>query len=314
MYSLIIPVYKNEDSIPYLVAALLSLNHELNGNVEVVFVVDGSPDHSHACLREALTEAGLRAQLLLLARNFGSFAAIRAGLSVACGPFFAVMAADMQEPMELIRDFFISLENEPIDVVIGARESRDDPWFSRICSQTFWYLYRQCVISDMPKGGVDVFGCNLAFRDQLLALDESHTSLVGQLFWLGFRRRVIGYRRLTRQHGKSAWTFRKKFKYLLDSLFAFTDLPVRILIGIGGIGLLVSLVAGMVVITAKLFGWIDVPGYAATMLTVLFFGALNTFGLGLIGSYAWRTYENTKRRPLSITLMNETFPKPPQPE
>lgn len=308
MYSLVIPVYKNEASIPELLSALKWLNDELDGKLEAVFVVDGSPDRSHAFLRESLNNAGFQSQLLLLVRNFGSFAAIRAGLVVASGPFFAVMSADMQEPIELAREFFISLENEPVDLVIGTRESRDDPLFSRLSSQTFWFLYRKFVMPDMPVGGVDIFGCNQAFRDQLLTLDEAHSSLIGQLFWLGFRRKIIGYKRLARQHGKSAWTFRKKLTYLLDSLFSFTDLPIRLLMGIGGLGLIVSIIAGMAIFTAKLLGWIAVPGYAATMLVVLFFGALNVFGIGLIGSYAWRGYENTKRRPLAIPLMHEKFP------
>lgn len=309
MYSLIVPVYKNEASIPDLMIALKAMNHELNGDLEVVFVVDGSPDGCHALLQETLNGAGIHAQLLLLTRNFGSFAAIRNGLSVASGPYFAVMAADLQEPPELVRDFFKILENQPIDVVIGTRESRDDPLLSRISAQAFWFLYRKFVVPDMPAGGVDVFGCNMAFRNQLLTLEESHSSLIAQIFWLGFRRKIIGYNRLARQHGKSAWTLRKKLTYLLDSIFSFTDLPIKMLISSGGFALIISIFIGMIVLVSKLLGWIQVPGYAATILVVLFFGALNTLGLGLVGSYCWRGYENTKRRPLAIPLIREIFPK-----
>ncbi|WP_460493689.1 hypothetical protein [Dactylosporangium cerinum] len=86
----------------------------------------------------------------------------------------------------------------------------------------------------------------------------------------------------------------------MDSVFAFTDLPVRVLMTFGLTGLLVSLTLGAVVLSARLAGLFDVPGYAATILVVLFFGGINALGLGVVGSYAWRGYENTKRRPLAV--------------
>ncbi len=311
MYSLVIPVYRNEGSIPDLVGALRDMNKSLGGGLEAVFIVDGSPDRSYARLQELLPSAGLEARLCQLSRNFGSFAAVRAGLAQAAGPYFAVMAADLQEPPELALAFFRALETEPCDVVIGAREGRGDPWPVRLAARLFWGLYRKCVIPEMPPGGVDVFGCNQAFRDQLLRLEESHSSLVAQLFWLGFRRKEVPYRRLERRHGRSAWTLRKKTGYLMDSVFAFTDLPVRLLIGTGAAGLALTLLLGAVTLAARFSGWITVPGYAATMLTILFFGALNLFGLGLVGSYAWRAYENTKHRPPAIPMSVAIYRRPP---
>lgn len=302
MYSLIIPVFKNEESIRDLIHLLKELDRSLEGRLEVIFVVDGSPDQSYARLRETLPDAGFDAKLLLLSRNFGSFAAIRVGLEKASGPYFAVMAADLQEPLGLVLEFFRSMETEAVDVVIGTRERRGDPLPSRLAARLFWFLYREFVVPDMPVGGVDVFGCNKAFRDQLLCLEESHSSLIAQLFWLGFRRKQISYSRLARQHGKSAWTFRKKIHYLMDSVFAFTDLPIQLLIVWGGVAFGISLLLGIATVVARITGWITVPGYAATMVAVLFFGTLNVLGLGLVGSYAWRAYENTKRRPLAIPL------------
>jgi glycosyltransferase involved in cell wall biosynthesis len=298
--SLVIPVYKNEDSIPDLVAAVRELNYSLGGQLEAVFVVDGSPDRSWLLLSEALPRSGLNARLILLSRNFGSFAAIRAGLEAASGDFFAVMAADLQEPPDLVLRFFNELAKEGADVVIGTREQRDDPWTSRLASQAFWRLYRRFVIPEMPPGGVDMFGCNRRFRDELLQMRESHSSLVAMLFWLGFRRTAISYTRRARQHGKSAWTLRKKVNYLMDSVFAFTDLPNRLLIALGTLGVAVSTLLGIITLVARFTGAIAVPGYAATVLVIAFFAALNLLGLGLVGSYAWRAYENTKARPLAI--------------
>jgi len=306
-YSLVIPVYKNAESLRDLLAACERLSERLERDLEVVFVVDGSPDASHVLLLELLPSASFPSRLAVLSRNFGSFAAIREGLRLASGSYCAVMAADLQEPPELVLEFFSALAAEPIDLVLGARVARADPPLSRFLSNAFWWGYRRLVDPHMPVGGVDVFGCNRRFCDQLLALAESNSSLVGLLLWLGYRRKVIPYARLPRLAGKSAWTFRKKSKYLVDSVFAFSDLPIRVLGFVGALGLATSATLSLVVLVARLLGWISVPGYAATVLVVTFFAALNTFGLGVIGSYVWRTFENTKGRPLAIVMTMHEF-------
>jgi glycosyltransferase involved in cell wall biosynthesis len=306
MNSLIIPVYKNAENIPSLLATLKELDRQI-ANLEVVFVVDGSPDSSASLLTQLLPTSGMTAQLLLLSRNFGSYAAIRAGLQAARGERFAVMAADLQEPPELVITFFKALESEPVDIVIATRESRADPLLTRLASNMFWKLYKKFVVPEMPAGGVDVFGCNLTFRNNLLQLDESHSSLVVLLFWMGFRRKVVSYTRLARQHGKSAWTFKKKYIYFKDSIFSFTDVPIKLLTWVGTLGILFSVVMALTVLLGRLTGWVDVPGYSATVLTIIFFGALNLLGLGIIGTYAWRTYENTKRRPSALVMTQINF-------
>ena len=308
MYSLVIPVYKNEASIPALVEAVEGLNKSLEGKLEVVFVVDGSPDRSYDLLYNALQHTDFKGTLIEHSRNFGAFAAIRTGLSEATGPYFAIMAADLQEPTSLILEFFKILTCEPVDVAIGLRKKRNDPFLSRLASKTFWALYRRLVQKEMPPGGADIFACNLTFRDHFLKLLESNSSPVGLLFWLGFRRKFVAYDRLERQHGKSAWTFRRKLRYMMDSVFAFTDLPIRILVIFGIIGLIFFISLGTLVLVAKISGKLQVPGYAATILTISFFAALNSLGLGVIGSYVWRAFENTKARPLSI-VMTKTEPK-----
>lgn len=307
LYSLIIPVYKNEGSIPDLIDAVAAMNKNLDEKLEVVFVVDGSPDESLSLLISSLPMAGLRSHVIALSRNFGSFSAIRTGLQAAQGPFFAVMAADLQEPPGLILDFFRELASGSCDVVIGTREGRNDPFHTRISSNLFWFLYRRFIVPQMPVGGVDIFGCNADFKENLLACEEANSSLIALIFWIGFRRKAIGYVRQERKHGKSAWTFKKKINYLMDSVFAFTDLPVRLLMMLGGVGTAVSMLMGFLVLLAKITGFVTVPGYAATMLVLLFFGGLNIFGIGLIGSYVWRTYENTKHRPLAIPMKRYSF-------
>lgn len=307
-HSLVIPVYRNAGSIPDLLAAIGLLSEEFGGRLEVIFVVDGSPDASYALLREALPGVPFPSKLVSLSRNFGSFAAIREGLRHARGEHAAVMAADLQEPPELVGRFFAVLDEGDVDVVFGIREARDDPWSSRLASGLFWGLYRRFVQPEVPPGGVDVFAVNRVFLDRLVSFEEANGSLLGLLFWMGGRRRFLPYARQRRQHGKSAWTFRKKWNYLLDSVFAFTDAPIKLLLFAGIVGLGISAVLGLTVLLAKFANLVAVPGYAGTMLAVLFFGGLNALGLGLVGNYAWRAYENTKRRPLSIPMLVEDFP------
>jgi glycosyltransferase involved in cell wall biosynthesis len=305
--SIVVPVYGNAGSIPQLVAALQGLSLQADGGLEVVFVVDGSPDASHALLREALSDARLDAQLIALTRNFGAFPAIRVGLGHARGRVISVMAADLQEPPELALAFLEALRSGDADVAFGVRDGRDDPPIGKLLSTMFWSLYRRFVMPDIPRGGVDIFAVSADFRDRLLTLQESNTSLLAQLFWLGGRRRFVPYQRRRREHGHSAWTLRKKVKYFADSVFAFSDLPVRLLFLAGAIALTTAVLLAVVVVVARVSGWVSVPGYAATIFTILFFGAINTLGLGVVGSYAWRAFENTKARPLALVHSRETF-------
>lgn len=313
-YTLVIPVYKNEGSISDLVEAVVRLDCDLDHKMEVIFVVDGSPDRSYALLHQHLDSGRLSAKVMVLSRNFGSFAAIREGLKLASGDYAGVMAADLQEPPELLMQFFRELEAGGCDVVFGVREARNDPLASRLAAGVFWWVYRKLVQREVPAGGVDVFAVNRQFLDRLLGFEEANGSLLGLLFWMGGRRKLVPYTRLAREHGKSAWTIGKKVTYLLDSIFAFTDLPIRVLLVTGVLGLLVSIVLGLAVLIARIADIVPVPGYAGTMLAVLFFGGLNALGLGLVGNYAWRAYENTKRRPLGIPMTLDQFPRSDQQE
>ncbi len=144
-----------------------------------------------------------------------------------------------------------------------------------------------------------MFACTAPVRDVVCSLEDVHTSLIGQLFWVGFRRELVPYDRLPRA-GESSWTFRRKLRYLSDSVFAFTELPVRLLWLVGLAGMSLGVVLGAIVLVARIVGAITVPGYAATILILLFFLSLNSLGLGIIGSYVWRAYDTIKGRPGAI--------------
>lgn len=308
MLSLVVPVYKNEACLPRLLRELESLSTRVNDEFEVVFVVDGSPDGSLRFLEEQLPAWPVPSQLLELSRNFGSFSAIAAGLSHARGNYLAVLAADLQEPPELIVEFHRVLAAGQADVVLGCRTGRADVWWSRWLSQSFWHLYRRFVVKDMPRGGVDVFGCTRQVRDRLLELRESETNMVALLLWLGFRRTFIEYRRLPRLEGRSAWTLERKLRYALNSIFNFTDLPVRALLLLGGAGTVCSLVASAVVLVMWSLGRIPVLGYTPLMLVTALFGGLTALGLGIVGQYLWLSLQNVRRRPSFIVKSVAAFP------
>jgi glycosyltransferase involved in cell wall biosynthesis len=301
-------VYRNEPTLAAVVDRLGSLAEELEAPLECVFVVDGSPDGSLVLLRRLLAEERrFSSQLISLSRNFGSFSAVRAGLAASEGEFVAMMAADLQEPVSLIRDFFAGLETGEHDIAVGVRRSRDDPTGTMLASRTFWWLFRRLVEPAIPRGGVDVFGCTRQVAGQLLRLDESHTSLVGLLYWVGFRRLEVPYDRQPRPIGRSAWGFRRKARYLLDSIFSFTDLPITAIIVVGVLGVVVSTVSAIAVLVAWAAGRIDVAGYTPLMLALFLMSSMILIALGLVGSYVWRTYENSKGRPGAIPMTHERF-------
>jgi polyisoprenyl-phosphate glycosyltransferase len=311
MLSLVIPLYKSEEGLSRLLAEVLKLQEELQPEpFEAVFVVDGSPDRCYESLAEQLPTLPLRAQLIQLSRNFGSFAAIAAGLSSATGDIFAVLAADLQEPPQLVLEFARILRGNQADVCFGLRAGRSDPWLSELTSSVFWRLYRRFVVRDMPTGGVDVFGCNRVVRDHLLALPEVSSNLIALLFWLGFRQEFVSYQRRPRLEGRSAWTFSKKLQYSFDSIFNFTDLPIQWLLAAGFGSSALSVVLGSVVLWERLRGSIAIAGYTPIVLMIMFFGGLTALGLGIVGQYIWLSLQNARRRPNFIIRSLQSYPTP----
>ena len=307
MLSLVIPVYNNRESLPRLFRELEALATGLPAGLEVVFVVDGATDGSLEQLRAALPEWPLRTRLIELSRNFGSFAAIAAGLEAAAGDTIAVLAADLQEPPELIAEFQRILASGTADVVLGVRTGRADPWHARLLSDGFWHLYRRFVVRDMPPGGVDVFGCTREVRDRLVQLKEVQTNLVALVFWVGFRRAFVPYERRARREGRSGWTLGRKLRYAIDSVFSFTDLPIRALLLLGVLGTAFAVTAGVTVFVMWALGRIPVLGYTPLMLVITFFGGLTALGFGIVGQYLWLSLQNARGRPNFIVKSSAAF-------
>jgi polyisoprenyl-phosphate glycosyltransferase len=308
-YSIVVPVYRNEENISDLLETLRQLAERLNERTEFIFVVDGSPDRSLLMLRSALPKQPFDAQVISHSRNFGSFAAIRTGLKHARGAYIGVMAADLQEPPELLVQMYAILRRGDADVVFGERVGRDDPILRRWPSDLFWRFYRTVVSRDMPVGGVDIFACTDRVRAALLSWEEARSSIIIQLFWIGFRRAFVPYRRRKRLHGRSAWSFSKRLDYLLDSTLAFTGLPIHVLFWVGTIGIAASVIAAVAVLGGWLLGRVSLSGYAAIVLLLAFLGSVQIWALGIIGLYVWHGSENVRRRPLALIASTELFDK-----
>lgn len=306
VFSIVIPIYNNQEFIEELMVVCSDLAHSLKKPSEFIFVVDGSPDNSLALLKAALPKAQFSSTLINLSRNFGSFSAIRTGLQHAKGKYLFFMAADLQEPPSFILDAASILEANQTDIVIGKRKDRSDGFLNDLASNIFWNLYRR-IIPNVPSGGVDIFACSRQVRDALLELNESNTSLIGQLYWIGFRKTDLEYSRKNRKYGQSGWTFKKKVKYLKDSIFNFTDYPLKFLFSLGFLGCIISLLLGITLVYLRLTEVVVVPGYVAIMITIMFFGSLNLVAVGIVGEYLHRTFENTKQRSQSIVSELITF-------
>jgi glycosyltransferase involved in cell wall biosynthesis len=307
MLSLVIPVYKNEENLPRLFQELDAFAGTLPDDLEILFVVDGSPDRSLQMLQDHLAAWTQRTQLIELSRNFGSFAAIAAGLQHGTGDCFAVLSADLQEPPELALEFYRRLKAGEVDVVFGHRTRRADGWWSQAASNAFWRLYRRFVVKDMPKGGIDMFGCTRQVRDRLLELREINTNLIALLLWVGFRRSFVPYERRARLEGRSAWTIGRKLTYAIDSVFNFTDLPIRALLFLGAFGTAAAVIGSATVFVFWLLGRIPVLGYTPLMLVIAFFGGLTALGLGIIGQYQWLSLQNTRNRPSFVVKSARHF-------
>lgn len=298
-YSVVIPVYKNEETIPRLFARLRDIATRWQ-ELEVVIVVDGSPDGSADAIRREVVGAPFSVHLVEHSRNFGSFEAIRSGLQVVRGRYIGVMAADLQEPTSLVEEFFTLLESGGWDVAVGTRESREDPGSSRLLSGVYWSLYRRLIQPEMPKGGIDIFGCTQEVAARLVELEESHSSLIGLLLWVGYRRAEVPYARSAREHGKSGWSMRRKIGYFLDSSFSFTNAPITVITLVGLLGTLATVIIAITVMIAWATGAIPVEGYTALMLVSLGGTGAVLTALGVIGSYVRRGFDNSKRRPHAI--------------
>ncbi len=298
LLSLVLPVFDEEESIPGLVERLESLRGELSdAAVEVVFVDDHSTDRTPDLLKEACRRHPWM-RYFRLASNGGSHVAIVAGLAQARGEAAVLLAADLQDPPELIPELLREWRAGS-RIVWAVRESREGvPVRDRLAARLFYWLMNRFSNVRLPPTGSDFALLDRSVVDALLASVGSHPNLFGEIARLGFAQARVPYVKRARKFGRSKWTLGMKTKMALDAMVSFSYVPMRIMIYLG---LAVSSLAFLyIVVIVALYLAVDDPiqGWASTMVAVLGLGGLQMVMLGLIGEYLWRNLEASRRRPL----------------
>ncbi|HEV8240592.1 MAG TPA: glycosyltransferase family 2 protein [Thermoanaerobaculia bacterium] len=298
--SVVVPVYRNEGSLPALFDALLSIERGLADRglaLELIFVDDGSPDGSLAVLRE-LKRRRPATKVVKLSRNFGAVHASKTGFRYVTGGCFCILAADLQDPPELILQM-ADLWLQGSKFVVCVRQRREDSLLSRFFSWVHYRSVRLLAVRDFPLGGFDLA---LMSRELLPHMLDSARHVNTPLFayWLGFRPTTIHYVRRRRTHGKSGWTFRKRVNFYVDSLVGFSIVPLRAMSFIGMVVALLSFGYGGTIAVNALRGLKTVPGFAALAVLLSFLLGLVIAMLGVVGEYLWRIYDEVSRKPEAV--------------
>lgn len=296
--SIVIPIYYNEKNIPSTYKKLQEeVLFRLNADYELIFVDDGSKDGSYQELLKLRNEND-KVKIIKLSRNFGQHVAIYAGLENINGDCAVVISADLQDPPELIRQMFDKyLAGDK--VVIAIREERNETLSQKLFSSLYYKIIKKYALKDMPNGGFDCFLADKQVIEVLTKIEEKNTSLFAQVLWLGFKRGEIHYTRQAREIGNSRWTFSKKLKLAIDSLLAFSYIPIRIISLLGIIDCFFSLVYAAYVIARKvLFG--ASSGWSSLMVAIMLASGIQMLMLGVIGEYLWRNFDESRKRPLYV--------------
>ena len=301
LISIVVPVFNNASSLPDLLERFQALAAKnATDQFEFIFVEDGSVDNSFSVL-ESLLQKDSRIQVVKLSRNFGSNAALLAGLGHTRGDAVAAIAADLQDPPELINDMLLDWR-QGHKVVLAARQSRDDEFLTTFLADTFYSLFRRFAIKTMPEHGFDFFLIDRQVCDLINQIQENNAYLMGLILWLGFSPKVIYYHRQAREkrYGQSMWTAAKKIKYFLDSFVAFSYFPVRAASVIGIVLSAAGLVYAAIVIALRLATSMQPEGWASLMIVVLIVSGVQMLMIGILGEYLWRNLDETRRRPRFI--------------
>jgi dolichol-phosphate mannosyltransferase len=298
-YSLVVPIYNEDESISELVHRLEVLIDKLDGEAEVILVDDGSTDGSYELMRSA-REKDPRFKLLRLSRNFGHQVAVTAGLDVAAGNAVIVMDADLQDPPEVALEL-AARWRDGYDVVYAVREEREgDTPLKRATASLFYRLFRKMSDVDVP---LDVGDFRLVDRRALEAfrsMRESNRYVRGMFSWIGFRQVGVPFRRDERFAGETKYPLRKMLKFATDGIVSFSAYPLRLALNLGFLVSAFSFLLGLVFLISKFAGFYSVPGLASIAVFVAFLGGIQLLLIGIMGEYVARIHDEVKGRPLYL--------------
>jgi len=273
---------------------------------EIIFVDDGSQDHSREILR-TLSAKDSRVKALFLSRNFGHQFAITAGFDHARGEAVLVMDADLQDPPEIIPDF-VKKWGEGFDIVYGVRLSRaGESWFKRSSSAAFYRMLRALTRTNIPLDSGDFKLLSRQAMNMLNQLRERSRFMRGLVSWIGYPQAPVHYHRAARFTGETRYPVRKMVKLALDAILAFSDLPLRIATWVGFTGIVVCLAYLSYILAVKIMLGTPVKGWTSLVAITVFIGSVQLTVLGVMGQYVERIYEEIKGRPLYIVMEREGF-------
>jgi dolichol-phosphate mannosyltransferase len=303
--SIIVPCFNEEEVLPELFSRLGKVATTWGMEYEIVCVDDGSHDRTWELLK-AQNEKDPHWRSVSFARNFGHQTAVSAGLFYAIGDAVVTIDADLEDPPEEIARL-LEKWREGYDVVYAIRQKRKEGWFKRLCYWTFYRLMARSVSFEIPLDSGDF--CLLARRvvNTINAMPERNRYVRGLRAWSGFRQTGVPYERAARFAGSPKYNFSKLLKLATDGLFSFSTVPLRLATYLG---LLVSILAffgAIFTLAQRIFeaqftriGFGPIPGFATTVISILFLGGVQLICLGILGEYIGRIYEEVKGRPLWI--------------
>jgi dolichol-phosphate mannosyltransferase len=298
MYSIIIPVYNEEKTLPELHRRLGAALQPLGRDIEIILVDDGSRDRSFELMKEARSHDS-RIKVVSLSRNFGHQIAISAGIDLARGDAVILMDGDLQDPPELIGTM-IQRWREGYQVVYTIKRTRRENRFKRFAFHSFYRLLHAVSTIEIPMEAGNFSLLDRKVVEVLRAMPERNRYISGLRAWAGFKQIGLEYDRGARFAGKPQMSFRRLMELALDGIFSFSKAPLRIAIYVGVFSALVAFFGGLYVLSEKLFTDKAILGWASTIVSVTFLGGLVLMTLGIIGEYIGRIYDEVKHRPMYV--------------
>lgn len=296
--SLIIPCYNEEAALPFIYKELAAVSEQLQDyQIEYLFINDGSTDRTLAVLKE-LAASDERVRYYSFSRNFGKEAAMYAGFCNADGDYAAVMDADLQDPPSLLPQMLQILESGEYDSVATRRVSRaGEPPIRSFFARQFYKIINKISDADIVDGARDFRLMKRSMVDAIVELHEYNRFSKGIFGWIGFRTYWLSYENVERIAGETKWNFWKLFKYAIDGIINFSQVPLS-LASYGGVFLtFVSFIAIIFVIVRRLVFGDPVDGWASLVCIITFIGGVQLFCMGIMGQYLSKTYMETKKRP-----------------
>ena len=297
--SLVLPMFNEEEVLPFLRPRLTSFVDGFTCKVEVILVDDGSSDATLARIRAWATEDP-RIVVLALSRNFGHQAAATAGLDHARGDAVVLMDADLQDPPELIHDMVRRYE-QGYDVVYAQRIGREgESWFKKVTAWAFYRIMRRMVHHNLPADTGDYRLVSSECLQALREMKETNRFLRGMVAWLGFPQIAVQFVRPPRVAGETKYPLRKMIRFAWTAIVSFSPTPLRVTFMFSFVISAIGVMAGLYTVAAILFSMPVVPGWTSLMLTLCLIGSCILMSIGVVGEYIARIYEEGKQRPLYV--------------